>query len=129
MRFPPLAPCYRVIVDQLTQRAAKQRRRYLFGVMLCSLLFIFAVNAKTAIYRPHQKEVKSLTSTKVWQNDQLPTAASPVVAQVAPALLGLMLLPLLPAPILSRNIFRQPALAEPWNWFSSCLSVRPPPAL
>jgi hypothetical protein len=95
--------------------------------MLCSLLFIFTVNAKTAVYRPHQKEVKSLTSTKVWQNDQLPTAASPVVAHVAPALLFLLLLPLLPAPVLSQNIFHQPALVESSNWFSFYLSVRPPP--
>ena len=124
----PRAPCYRVIVYSLTQRAAKQRRRYLFGVMLCSLLFIFAVNAKTALYRSHQREVNSLTSTKVWQNEQLTTAASPVVAQVAPTLLLLLLLPLLPAPVLSQTTRLEPPLAESSNWFSSCLSVRPPPA-
>ena len=127
MRFAPLAPCYRVVVDQLTKIAAKQRRRYRFGVMLCSLVFIFAVNAKTALYRPHQEEVKSLTSTKVWQNDQLPTAPSPVVAQ-AFALLGLLLLSLMPVPVLSRAIGLQPASAQSADWFSPCLSVRPPPA-
>jgi hypothetical protein len=102
--------------------------RYMFGLMLCALLFLFAIGAKTAVYRAHQEQVKNLTSAKVWQNSELPSATSVPVFQ-APVLLAVALLLLaITFTVTRESRFEQPAFASA-SWFCPALAVRPPPSI
>jgi len=96
--------------------------------MLCSLLLFFAVGAKTALYHPHQEQVKALTSTKVWQNTALPSAISALVAK-APVLLGLVVLLLMATFAVTQLTPIGQPFVRASSWFSPSLSVRPPPSL
>ena len=102
--------------------------RHIFGLLLCALLCLFAIGAKTAVYRQHQEQVKNLTSAKVWQDSQLPSTASMPAVQ-APVLLAVVLSMLLVTFTVTREArSEQPALAAR-NWFSPALAVRPPPSI
>jgi Na+/proline symporter len=102
--------------------------RHTFGLMLCALLCLFAIGTKTAVYRPHQEQVKNLTSAKVWQSSRLPSVASIPMVQ-APVLLALALLMLMATFTVSRAALpEQPAFASR-NWYDPALAVRPPPSI
>jgi hypothetical protein len=107
--------------------------RQLFGLLLCLLLCGFAIAAKTALFSPRQAQVKTLTSTKVWENGAVPAAAqTSIIAD------GLSLFAVGPAPLLLKNKlseaeYRVDATSEtpvdPISlWFTPYLAVRPPPA-
>jgi Na+/proline symporter len=102
------------------------RLRHIFGLMLCALLCLFAIGAKTAAYRPHQEQVKNLTSAKAWQNNQLPSPQSAPVP--VPILLALAMLMLMVTFTVTREASaEQPAFASR-NWYDPALAVRPPPS-
>jgi hypothetical protein len=102
--------------------------RHMFGLMLCALLFLFAIGTKTAAYRAHQEQVKNLTSAKVWQNSELPSATS-VPAFHAPVLLAMaLLLVMVTFTVTRESRFEQPAFVAA-SWFCPALSVRPPPSI
>jgi len=100
--------------------------RHAFGLVLCALLCLFAIGAKTAAYRPHQDQVKNLTATKVWQNSEVP---SPLSAPVqAPVLLMAFLMLAVTFTIIREVRPEQRAVA--WrNWYDPALAVRPPPSI
>jgi arginine exporter protein ArgO len=114
-------------MSSLAQTSVQRRWRHLFGLMLCSLLFFFAVGAKTALYHPQQDQVKTLISTKVWQNTAVPPAISSQVAK-APVLLYLAVL-LMATFAVTRLIPIEQSFVRASRWFSPSLSVRPPPSL
>jgi hypothetical protein len=109
-------------------KARNQRRRYL-GLLLCVLAVVFAVSAKTALYRSNQKEVRALTSSKMWRNSAQRSDAEvtvPVPVPIAFAILLLMFTVLLVVVAVASS--EQPE-ARKTAWFSTSLSVRPPPVL
>jgi Na+/proline symporter len=102
--------------------------RHIFVLMLCSLLCLFAIGAKTAVYRQHQEQVKNLTSAKVWQDSQLPSTAS-ATAVPAPVLLALALSMLTVSFCFSGEGRCEQAAAAARSWFWPALAVRPPPSI
>ncbi len=120
--------CYRINVSGMAQTSVQRRWRHLFGLMLYSLLFFFAVGAKTALYHPQQDQVRTLTSTKVWQNTEVPPAISLQVAKT-PVLLDLAVLLLMAAFAVTRLTPIEQPFVRASIWFSPSLSVRPPPSL
>jgi hypothetical protein len=103
------------------------RLRHIFGLVLCALLCLFAIGAKTAAYRPHQEQVKNLTSAKPWHNIELPAPASTPVQ--VPVLLTVALLMLMVTFTVTREALpEQPAFASR-NWYDPALAVRPPPSI
>lgn len=104
------------------------RVRYSFGLILCSLLFLFAVGAKTAVYRPHQEQIKTLTAAKVRQNDAVPlTEVAPLEQATFVCLLAALLFVSASADAEKVREERKPlALA---NWYWPDLAVRPPPSI
>ena len=100
--------------------------RHIFGLILCALLCLFAIGAKTAVYRPHQEQVKNLTSAKAWQNNEVPSPLSTPVQ--APVLLAMALLLMVTFTVTREALPEQPAFASR-NWFDHALAVRPPPSI
>jgi hypothetical protein len=107
----------------------RNRRRCYLGLLLCALTLVFAASAKTALYRPDQREVRALTSTKICQNNAVPDDAGPTVLSPAPVLFAILLLMF----VTSRGVID---LARPEEtairknaWFTTSLSVRPPPTI
>jgi hypothetical protein len=100
--------------------------RHIFGLLLCALLCLFAIGAKTAVYRPHQEQVKNLTSAKAWQNNEVPSPLSTPVQ--APVLLMASLMLLATFTVIRKARSEQPAIA-PRSWFCPALAVRPPPSI
>ena len=116
----------------LTKTRSRQGLRQLFGLLLCLLLCGFAIAAKTALFSPRQAQVKTLTSTKVWENGAVPAAAqtSTIADGLSLFVVGLALL-------LLRNKLSEAedrvdrsseAPADSISlWFTPYLAVRPPP--
>ncbi|HZL29248.1 MAG TPA: hypothetical protein VFC39_22170 [Acidobacteriaceae bacterium] len=100
--------------------------RHIFGLILCALLCLFAIGAKTAVYRQHQEQVANLTATKVWQNTEVPSPLSTPVQ--APVLLAMALLLMVTSTVTREARLEQPSLAAR-NWFFPALAVRPPPVI
>jgi len=102
--------------------------RYSFGLILCSLLFLFAVGAKTAVYRPHQEQIKTLTAAKVRQNDALPsTEVSPLNQAAVLLALAVVLFAAASADVKKVRDERAPLVLSSWYWPD--LAVRPPPSI
>ena len=100
--------------------------------MLCCVLFLFALGAKTALYQPDQARVAGFTATKVWENKAVAGVAEFCVVAVAPVLVAAMFLSTL-AKLTSYSFVEfagpGPIPSRLSAWFSSCLAVRPPPAI
>ncbi|HEY5328729.1 MAG TPA: hypothetical protein VIJ79_02495 [Acidobacteriaceae bacterium] len=101
--------------------------RHIFGLMLCALLCLFAIGAKTAVYRQHQEQVKNLTSAKAWQNNEVPSTQSAPVP--APALLAFALLMLMMTVTVARDLPSEQPMVAARSWFCPALAVRPPPSI
>ncbi len=100
--------------------------------MLCLLLCGFAIAAKTALFSPRQAQVKTLTSTKVWENGAVPAAAqaSAIADGLSLFVVGLALL-LLRSKLKEAEQRVDPTSEAPADsvslWFTPYLAVRPPP--
>lgn len=119
-------------MDALTKTRNRLGLRQLFGLLLCLLLCGFAIAAKAALFSPSQAEVKTLTSTKVWENDAVPAAAQPsaIVDGLSLFVVGLALL------LLRNKLTEAEQRVDPPSdvpadsislWFTPYLAVRPPP--
>ncbi len=114
----------------MRELAHRRNRPYLLGAMLCALLFVFALAAKTAPYHTQHVQAKHLASTKVKQS---PVVTAPAVtAPVARAgfLFFVPLLLLLPvaASVMRRRRTQTPAVV-PVKGSTPRLTVRPPPTI
>ena len=116
------------MVRVLVQPGCSLKLRYIFGLVLCTLLLLFAVGAKTAVYRPNQSQVKNLISAKVRQNVLVPFAEAAPVVQAMPLLI-LTLLLVAAAFRDTREIRIEPSTVAVSSWFWPALAVRPPPSL
>src|SRR5665213_1242919 len=106
-----------------------KKLRHTFGLVLCVLLCLFAIGAKTAVYRHHQEQVTNLTSARVWQDGEVSSIASMPAIQ-APVLVTMATLSLLMVTftVIPEARSEQSAL-DARNWFSPALAVRPPPSI
>ena len=102
------------------------RLRHIFGLILCALLCLFAIGAKTAAYRHHQEQVKNLTAAKPWHNTELPSPLSTPVPE--PVLLVALLMLMVTFTVTREARPEQPAVASR-SWFDPTLAVRPPPSI
>jgi hypothetical protein len=102
------------------------RLRHIFGLILCALLCLFAIGAKTAAYRQHQEQVKNLTAAKPWHNNELPAPASTPVQ--APVLLVAFMMLMVTFTVTREARPEQTAVASR-SWFDPALAVRPPPSI
>jgi Na+/proline symporter len=102
------------------------RLRHIFGLILCGLLCLFAIGAKTAAYRHHQEQVKNLTAAKPWHNNELPSPASTPVQ--APVLLVAVVMLMVMFTVTREARSEQPAVASR-SWYDPALAVRPPPSI
>ena len=94
---------------------------------MCALLIFFAVAAKVSPYAPQHKDMKVLSTNKVWQDDAGRAFPAPPEYQ-AIVVATLALLFLASAFHSSRPVsFDEPRLTR-FEWFSPDLSVRPPPS-
>lgn len=100
--------------------------RCVFGLALCLLLMVFAVATKAAAYHRQQNTVRTLTHTKVWQNNQDASAVSTPDLQFEMLVAVVALLCLLPLGELTTYRVVRPASAS--DWYVPLLAVRPPPA-
>lgn len=120
--------CYPTLVRVLAGFRDRSRLRPIFVLVLCSLLCFFAVEAKAALYQPHQSQVKTLTSTKIWQSDTTPTPHVSPEIQVPLFVVAALLLIIAP-PTNSQESCREQAAVAVASWFSPDLAVRPPPTI
>lgn len=102
------------------------RLRHIFGLILCALLCLFAIGAKTAAYRQHQEQIKNLTAAKPWHDNELPSPASTPVQ--APVLLVALVMLVATFTITIETPFETPAVASR-SWYAPALAVRPPPSI
>lgn len=62
--------------------------------MVCTMLVLFAVGAKVAVYHPQEPGTRSIACAKVWPAKQMLTepgvATAPIVPQAAAALVMLL---------------------------------------
>jgi len=100
--------------------------RHIFGLMLCALLCLFAIGAKTAAYRPHQEQIKNLTAAKPWHNNQLP---SPTSTPVPAPVLMLALFALMVTFTVTRETHAEQRVVASRSWYDPALAVRPPPSI
>jgi hypothetical protein len=109
-------------------KTRNQRRCYL-GLLLCALAVVFAVSAKTALYRPNQKEVRALTSSKMWQNNAQRNDAEGTVLAPVPVAFAILFLTFAVPSVVVTGASSEQDEARKTAWFSTSLSVRPPPVL
>jgi hypothetical protein len=102
---------------------------YLLGVLFCGLLVAFAVGTKLAAYYPHNDAARPITSTKVWQQQNVavpyapPTQATPVLFLLAFAFSALAL-------VTRSSAWMQATLEIPAPLqlcFRRAHAIRPPP--
>ena len=98
-----------------------------FGILLCVLLCLFAVGAKTGVYRPEQQQVKTLTCAKMWQDHDVKSIVQAIPMHAA--LLLAFALWAFPQPKLTSCTEPEPVSFGISTWLGSPLSVRPPPAI
>ena len=67
----------------------------MIAFLVCTLLLIFAVGAKVAVYHPTEPGTRSIAATKAWQAKQLPTNVEPALIPIAPQAELILLLELL----------------------------------
>jgi len=120
--------CYRCRVRVLAQIRRASNARLVFGLLMCSLLLAFAVEAKTSMYSAHPQQVHGLTSTKVWQKTAVEVLNSHAAVQIIGAVAALVLLTIFtPGVVVSRAV--EAAFALNANCCSPAHFVRPPPSL
>jgi hypothetical protein len=102
------------------------RLRHIFGLILCALLCLFAIGAKTAAYRQHQEQVKNLTAAKPWHNTELP---SPLTTPVPAPVLLVALVMLMVTFTVTGEVRVEPAAIASRSWYDPALAVRPPPSI
>jgi|GEM_PF-6464292 len=100
--------------------------RHVFGLILCALLCLFAIGAKTAAYRHHQEQVKNLTAAKPWHDNELPSPVSTPVQ--APVLLVALTMLMATITVVREVHAEEPAIVSR-SWYAPALAVRPPPSL
>jgi len=115
-------------VQTRISKTRNQRRRYL-GLLLCVLAVVFAVSAKTAVYRPNQKEVRALTSSKMWQDSAQHSDAEATALTPVPVAFAILLLTFAVPSVVVAVAASEQAESRKIVWFSTSLSVRPPPVL
>jgi hypothetical protein len=106
----------------------RNRLRLLFGILLCSLVFLFSISAKLAAYRhaPAANQIKSMKmSAKVVSSVVEATAQMPVLLTSA-LLLALIVVGVSCVSVVIR---RDESLPTTDRWASPALAVRPPPSL
>ena len=57
---------------------------HLIAFLVCTLLVIFAVGAKVAMYHPTEPGTRPIAAAKAWQAKQMLTDAEPAMAAVVP---------------------------------------------
>lgn len=127
-RLDELSYCanFELVSEIVTTR--RNGRRHLLGLFVCALLVFFAVEAKVSLYPLQHKDMKVLSTTKVWQNSAGRAVPAPPVFE---AILAVTI-----AFLLLANAFtseERVTVAEPrltrFEWFSPDLFVRPPPTI
>ena len=114
----------RLLRDTDTHR----RRTRIFVLLLCSLVFLFALAAKLAPYHPEPAN-KPIAATKVWQSIEEPAATmSPALAPMSLLWSAILALTFLPAAAFFAPAFEK-AAPPLQSWFSPHLSSLPPPSL
>ena len=63
---------------------SRQALDHVIAFLVCTLLLIFAVGAKVAVYHPTEPGTRSIAATKAWQAKQMPTDVEPATVAIVP---------------------------------------------
>ena len=98
--------------------------------LVCTLLVIFAIGAKVALYHPTEPGTRAIAAAKAWQAKQVLADAEPAMAAIVPQA-DLTLMVLLSLCVVLVVIPRQEERAgfHPQMEGIPSVAVRPPPTL
>ena len=102
---------------------------HVIAFLVCTLLVIFAVGAKVAVYHPTEPGVRVIAAAKAWQAKQMPVDAEPLMDAIIPQT-DLALTVLLSLCVVIAVIPREDKRRGFHSGMEYCpsVAVRPPPA-
>jgi hypothetical protein len=101
---------------------------HVIAFLVCTLLVIFAIGAKVAMYHPTEPGTRPIAAAKAWQAKQMPADVEPAMAAVVPQI-ELTLTALLSLGVVFAVILREeerPGFHLQMEGLPS-VAVRPPP--
>jgi hypothetical protein len=71
-------------VTLITNYARRKGLDHVIAFLVCTLLVIFAVGAKVAMYHPSEPGTRPIAAAKAWQAKQMLADAEPAMAAIVP---------------------------------------------